>query len=546
VTFTADGTGRQFAVSQDGVADDHGNTPEAATRWDLAGSPVASGVLEVGPDVDVFSFEAPVSGTYKFTSAGTGNVSGYLYDASGKQIAYNLDSGPGSDFLVSHALTGGDGYFLAVRNSNQSASNSNTGAYTVAAEVPQAAVVSVSAADWAAPQTGGSSEVVVTTNRGSWSGVSSESWLTLSPRSGSSGRSAVLTAAFNASTEARSATVVFTADGARAAVTVSQAGVVDDHGNTAQAATRWDLAAAAAGSLEVGPDVDVFCFEAPVSGTYKFTSAGTGNVSGYLYDASGAQIAYNLDSGPGSDFLVSHALTGGQGYCLAVRNSNQSASNRNTGPYTVTAAVPAGSWVSASASGWAAPQTGGALTVAVATSGQSWSGSSDASWVTLSPRSGSPGRQAVLTAALNPTPQPRTATVTFTSDGARASVTVHQPGAVDDHGNTPAAATEWDLAAAPAASGVLETGPDVDVFTFTAPATGTYKLTSDATGNVSGYLYDQAGKQIAYNLDSGPGLNFQITRTLTAGETYHLAIRNSNQTQTNTNTGPYTITATHT
>jgi hypothetical protein len=123
-------------------------------------------------------------------------------------------------------------------------------------------------------------------------------------------------------------------------------------------------------------------------------------------------------------------------------------------------------------------------------------------------------------------------------------VTIHQPGATDDHGSTIATATAWNIATTPTQAGSLELGDDIDYFSFTAPATGSYRFVSDATGNVSGYLFNATGGEIAHNSDSGPGSNFQITHTLTGGQVYYLAIRNHTQKASNTKTGPYTITAT--
>jgi hypothetical protein len=340
--------------------------------------------------------------------------------------------------------------------------------------------------------------------------------------------------------------VTFTANGAVATVMVSQPGAVDDHGSTIAAATAWDIVSVPrfAGSLELGDDVDYFAFNAPVSGVYTFISDGTGNVNGYLFDAAGAQIASNTNSGPGSNFKIDQALTAGSRYFLGIRNSSQKASNTNTGPYTVAVTIPPAASVSLTQTSWAAPQTGAKVSVTVTTNQSSWSAASTASWVTLSSKSGKSGKAVTLTADFNATTQARAAVVTFTANGATAQVTVHQPGANDDHGNTTATATPWNIATTPTIAGSLELGDDIDYFAFTAPATGSYRFVSAATGNPNGYLFNATGTQIASNLDSGPGSNFQITHTLTAGQVYYLAIRNHTQKATNTNTGPYTITVT--
>ncbi|MDR1634169.1 MAG: hypothetical protein LBS27_04465, partial [Bifidobacteriaceae bacterium] len=139
--------------------------------------------------------------------------------------------------------------------------------------------------------------VTVTTNGANWSAKSNASWLTVTPASGANGSVATIRATKNTSATARSGAITFTADGVSKSVAVVQSGVTDDYGNTVDTAARWQFGgttgntAKVSGTLEVGPDVDVFKFTAPVSGTYRFISEGTGNVSGYLYDESGQQIS---------------------------------------------------------------------------------------------------------------------------------------------------------------------------------------------------------------------------------------------------------------
>ncbi|MDR2377859.1 MAG: hypothetical protein LBD70_00325 [Bifidobacteriaceae bacterium] len=338
VTFSSGGDSTDFRLTQSGVPDDHGSTVATASVWDLAASSTVSGSLELGADIDYFKITAPVSGKYTFTSNATGNPTGYLYSAAGSQLASNADSGPGYNFQLTPTLTAGTTYYLAIRNSSQS--TTNTGPYTITAVVPQPSSVAVTVSNWAPAQTGGTVSLTVTTNQSSWSASSSASWLTISSRSGSTGKAITLTAARNATTTARSAVATFTAGGAVAEVLVYQPGAVDDHGSDPATATAWDLAAAAtvSGNLELSDDLDYFVFTAPASGSYRFVSEATGNVSGYLYNSAASRIAYNLDSGPGSNFQITHTLTAGQVYYLAIRNSSQSTSN--TGPYTITATRP--------------------------------------------------------------------------------------------------------------------------------------------------------------------------------------------------------------
>ncbi|MDR1152162.1 MAG: BACON domain-containing protein, partial [Bifidobacteriaceae bacterium] len=401
--------------------------------------------------------------------------------------------------------------------------------------------VTLSATSWDPPWQGGSTTVIVTNTGGQWGASSPVSWLTVSPRLGTSGTIATISAAANLTTTPRTSSVRFVSETIAQTFTVSQAGLSDDHGNTAATATPWPLASQASvtGTLEIAADVDVFAFTAPVSGTYTFVSNATGNVTGTLQDRVGSQIATNTNSGPGLNFLISRALTAGTEYRVAIRNS--SSTTKNTGAYTITATVPQPASVSVTPSSWAAPQTGAKQTVTVTTNQSSWAASSSQSWLTLSPKSGKSGRVVTLTAAFNAQSTPREAVVTFTANGAVARVTVTQRGVTDDHGSTIATATPWDIVAAPRFTGSLEIGPDVDYFAFTAPVSGQYVFESAATGNVNGYLFNSAGSQIAYNLNSGPGSNFKITYALTAGQRYYLGLRNSSQRETNTNTGPYAV-----
>ncbi|MDR2377851.1 MAG: hypothetical protein LBD70_00275 [Bifidobacteriaceae bacterium] len=542
VTFTSGGYSTDFTVTQSGLPDDHGSTTATATNWDLGNQSLQFGRMEWGNDIDYFTFTAPVSGRYSFTSESSDNVSGYFYDSTGSQLDWDADSGPGANFKLTPTLTAGNVYYLAVRLAARSSRALPTMAYTVTAVVPPLPSLAIDRSSWSPAQTGGSISLTPVTNQDRWTVSSSASWLTFSSRSGSPGKTITVTAPMNQSTQAREAVATFTAGGAIVQLAVFQAGATDDHGSTAATATLWDLAASASvsGSLEIGGDIDYFKITAPVSGKYTFTSNAIGNPSGYLYSAAGSQLASNTDSGPGYNFQLTPTLTAGATYYLAIRNSSQSAVN--TGPYTIAAQVPEPSFVAVTVSDWAPAQAGGSVAATVTTNQSSWSATSSASWLTISSRSGSTGKAITLTAARNPTTAARSAVATFTAGGAVAEVLVYQPGAVDDHGSDPAAATAWDLAAAATVSGSLELGDDLDYFVFTAPASGSYRFVSDATGNVSGYLYNSAATRIAYNLDSGPGYNFQITHTLTAGQVYYLAIRNSSQSTSNT--GAYTISAT--
>jgi hypothetical protein len=536
-----------FTVAQDAVpvTDDHGDTPATATVWPVATVPRVAGVLETGPDSDMFRVTAPVSGSYSFRSAtADGDVYGVLMDAGGTVIVSDDDGGGDRDFLITAQLTAGQVYYLQVRN--YSTSYALPLQYTVTVTVPAPGSVSLAPPTALAPAAGGTVSTVVTSNPAQWSARSDSAWLTLAASSGQSGGALRVTAAANTDV-ARTGRVTVTAGSASAEFTVTQASgaPADDHGNTPGTATVWPIATEprVAGVLETGPDFDVFRFTAPASGTYSFRSATTmADVYGTLMDANGAVIVSNDDAGGGSrDFLVTAELTTARVYYLEVRN--YSPLHSTPVPYTVTATVPLvvpGS-VLLAPSVAAVSEAGGAVTTVVTSNPVVWSAGSDVSWLTLAPASSLSGSMLRVTAAAN-TGAARTGRVTVTAGSAYAVFTVDQSEAGDDHGNTPGTATAWPVATQSKVAGVLETGSDSDVFRFTAPASGTYSFRSaTAAGDPCGDLMDSAGAVIATDDDGGEGRDFLIAAELTAGRVYYLRVRNYS-----TNYAPpllYTVTA---
>jgi hypothetical protein len=138
-----------------------------------------------------------------------------------------------------------------------------------------------------------------------------------------------VSASANTTGAERSGTVVLGAGGLQVSFAVSQ----DEHGDSTSAATGWSVASSGTaqirGTLGVGLDWDYFRIVAPSTGTYAIRSAlsAEGDVYGYLYNSSGAQLVGNDDGAGYPNFLISYALTAGQTYYVAVRNYNQSYPN---------------------------------------------------------------------------------------------------------------------------------------------------------------------------------------------------------------------------
>lgn len=107
---------------------------------------------------------------------------------------------------------------------------------------------------------------------------------------------------------------------------------VDDHGDSASAATTLLPTGTASGVIGVVGDVDWFQLTTPASGTLTVVSTGTTDVAGSLYASDGTTLlAYN-DDDPAPNFRVSRVLAAGT-YFLKVNHY----SNSNVGAYGLTA-----------------------------------------------------------------------------------------------------------------------------------------------------------------------------------------------------------------
>jgi len=107
-------------------------------------------------------------------------------------------------------------------------------------------------------------------------------------------------------------------------------------------------------------------------------------------------------------------------------------------------------------------------------------------------------------------------------------------GSSDDHGNTSGSATA--ISPNSSRSGQLNSGSDVDYFSFSVSGTGTLRVYTTSTLDTRGALYGGGGQLLASDDDGGDGLNFLITRTVSSG-TYYVAVRPYSASHT----GNYTL-----
>jgi len=220
VTVTAGGAAATYTVTQAGASASPCSTFATACLWDLSS-------VQVSPDGTAphyLRFVAPISGQYVFESSNrpsSADPYGSLFDSNQQLVASNDDSGGNLNFRITATLVAGQTYFLTARNFGPNQS----GQFTVSAQVPSAATVSLS--PWTAltaPPGAAKTAVTVTTNQSLWTASSNQSWLTPTPSSGADGAALTVSVAANTSGWARQGVVTVTAGGASATLTVTQPG----------------------------------------------------------------------------------------------------------------------------------------------------------------------------------------------------------------------------------------------------------------------------------------------------------------------------------
>ena len=113
-----------------------------------------------------------------------------------------------------------------------------------------------------------------------------------------------------------------------AAVFCVPAAGADDHGDTLLTSTPIEYGVRVAGSIDSSTDIDVFRLDLHAEATLDMRSGGKLDTLGTLYDASGAIVATDDDSGAGMNFRLRETLAGGVHY-LAIH------SETDTGNYRV-------------------------------------------------------------------------------------------------------------------------------------------------------------------------------------------------------------------
>jgi subtilisin family serine protease len=279
-----------------------------------------------------------------------------------------------------------------------------TRAVAVKQAAPAAASLSLSATSWDSYAGSGSTLVTLKTNLPGWSATADQPWLSVSEPSGpgnANGRAVAVGVEQNTGA-ARSGTVTFTAGTASKTFKVTQR----------------------AGPSYVAPSLK--WWNAPSGGATITVSAETINGKTWTLKSSASWLT------------VSSTAAGASGATRTVTAAANTTTARRTATLTFTSNGVAktvaviqdtGKAVTVSKTAWAPAAAGAATTATVTTyNDAAWEASSDRDWLVIGPAGGAPGGVLNLVARPNTANTPRTATVTITSGGTTAAITVTQTG----------------------------------------------------------------------------------------------------------------------
>jgi hypothetical protein len=322
ITISVGASTATHVITQDGpLTDDHGNTQTDATL--ITQSSSTPGKIEAAGDADMFRIDVKGFGNLTAQTSGSADTFGELLDFSGKILTSN-DSALNPNFQLTHPVAPGS-YFVKVRHGIPS----GTGSYQLALSFTTSSAISISPLARTFTPTGGNFTFDVVSNT-SWSWSSSETWITSSEAASQSGGQAfTYTVLANTSNQHRTGNITLTSSAGSVVHTVTQsATVADDHANSI-AGTTLTSNASLAGQISYLGDVDYFTITLPTSGSLKVNTTGTLDTYGQLFDATGAQLAFNNDLGD-RNFSITRAVNAGT-YHVAVSNFGDKA----TGNYTL-------------------------------------------------------------------------------------------------------------------------------------------------------------------------------------------------------------------
>jgi len=388
--------------------------------------------------------------------------------------------------------------------------------------------------------TGGSATGLVRTNEAGWSASSDQSWASVTT-SGTNGQRFTLSVAPNTTTSARRATVTVRAGNATNTYAVAQeaggASYANDCGGGLMSYCTWsNLNTQLNGTFETDKDKDWYRLVAPAQGTYRFTLSTPANnpvigLWGEVLGADGGTIQ------PGKwmfrGYSIEAYLTAGQTFFLQF--TADTAAN-----YTMTATYSSAGFT-VSPDYIRVPAGQSRETVTIRTNGD-WRITGLGSWISASAQSGTGNATVDLTMAANPQ-QWRSYAVDFSASGLTYKVSVNQMATPDDCGSSTTSYCTWADLTRPI-SGLIGFAKDADWFKIIAPDSGQWVFAAsqpaaNGMSGIAGTLYAADGTTVVASDDpSRTGNPFRFSASLSAGQTYYLAVSGAGEM------GAYTVTAT--
>jgi mannan endo-1,4-beta-mannosidase len=246
-----------------------------------------------------------------------------------------------------------------------------------------------------------SSGTVSVTSNTSWTVTDNQSWITVSPTSGSNNGSFTVSVTANTATTARTGTVTVTGGGITRTVAVTQAGATAN--NLAVSPTTLSLASAASNSaVAVTANVS---WSVTDNQSWITVSPTSGSNNGSF------TVSVTANTGTASRSGTVTVSGGGLTQNVAVNQAGTTANNLTVSPTSFSLASAASS---------------GSVTV---TANVSWTISDDQTWLSTSSTSGSGNGSFTVNATANTGTTSRTGSVTITGGGLTRTIAVSQAGA---------------------------------------------------------------------------------------------------------------------
>jgi hypothetical protein len=455
IVFVSNDQTASVTVSQRaGYPDDCGGDLSTECVFEFDGDTgTAAGSLEIGSDHDYWRFIPPLSGQWTIRSNGTGDVYGHLRSATGAELTRDDDGAGNGQFELERFLIAGETYYVEIRNWSSSDSNTDTGPYTLTADLPR---IDLSQDLWVTGQAAASIDVMVTSTTGEFRAGSSASWLTVTPTRGSTALNGeqIRVSVTRSTVTTRTGTITFIDQWGtlRATLTVTQAVptlAVDVYSPPTwiTAASAWNPAPAAGGSLSLRVTTNQPTWSVTSDRDWSVVSTSSG-VSGGTFTWTAARNTGAARSG--SITIRAGSIT----RTIGITQTAAPAPTLTVDVYSST------TWIAAASAWNPAPAAGGSLSLRVTTNQPTWSVTSDRDWSVVSTDSGVSGGTFTWTAQAN-TGAARSGSITIRAGSATRTIGITQTAApaptltVDVYSPPTwiAAASAWNPA--PAAGGTL-------------------------------------------------------------------------------------------